>query len=284
MFPKFHVSHGSSLVAAAAIACLPVGMAGAVLAVLTVGAGTASATVVTIYADNFTGSATTPLAGQAPTTDSGGATWTAATPSSSVQWMENGSVVNPPPSVNNIAVSLPLTPVSGGIYTASIVLAPTTNGNQFFFGFGTFTGPNAAFPFYAGYGPWMSVADTHPISTFAGPNTQNQNSANMWASTIPGTATVVLNTTAPDWTVQWSYSGNVNGPSLGTYSYTGASGANPNPTGITGVGFSSNSETGSVSDFSLTGPAPVPEPATLGLFAVGGMGLLLAARKRKTQV
>ncbi|MHB1767520.1 MAG: PEP-CTERM sorting domain-containing protein [Phycisphaerae bacterium] len=38
-----------------------------------------------------------------------------------------------------------------------------------------------------------------------------------------------------------------------------------------------------VTDVGLTA-AVVPEPATLGLFAVGGMGLLLAARSRKTRV
>ena len=264
------VSHGYSLAVAALAIAACIGLA-----------STASATDETIYADNFTGSATTQLAGQAPTTDSGGATWTAATPSSSVQWMANGTVVNPAPGVNNIAVSLPLTPVNGGIYTASIVLDPTANGNQIFFGFSTFTGPNAAFPFYNGVGPWMDLADTDGISTFAGPATSNQTSgAALFASKIPGTATIVLNTTAPDWTVQWSYSENADGPSLGSYTYTGAGGANPNPTGITGIGFASNSETGSVSDFSLTGP-PVPEPAMLGLVVVGTAGvLLLISRKR----
>ena len=46
----------------------------------------------------------------------------------------------------------------------------------------------------------------------------------------------------------------------------------PNNSGVTGTLYLDN--------VSVTGLSPVPEPATLGLFALGGLGLLLLKRRK----
>ena len=207
-----------------------------------------------IYQDNFTGHATTPLAGQTPNIDTGGAAWIAYHSGSRNQWMANGRVNQPHGSLsNNVAVSLPFIPKSGHIYAASIVLNPRADGNQIFFGFDTISHSNA--PFYNGVGPWMDLSDGGTLSNFAGPGASNQGDGQIIFSGAAGkTATVVLNTTERHWTARWYYNGK---PIAASYTYTGTSGA---IMGITGIGFASNSETGSVAAFKLTDQI-VPTPA-----------------------
>ena len=248
------VSHGSALVIAAFTAAACIGLA-----------GTASATV--IYQDNFSGSSSTPLAGQTPTIDNGPSTswsnqWNTA-------WMDNGFVTVTSSTDLEVA-SLEFTPQIGQIYTLSLSLNPTSGSNFMAFGFTNGNGTGA--PFWNTTGPWMDVWLPNGITGQAGPGTGNA-VFNTGVSSLNEPAQIVLNTVGADWTVQWSY----NGIALGSYVYSGASGSDPNPTGITQVAIGSDGDNGSVADFSLTA---VPEPSVLGLVMLGGLGLLLIGRKR----
>ena len=273
MFPKsFLNSHGSSLAAKAAIAV-------AAVAALGLLASTASAS--TIYSDSFPGSSSVTLNGTTPATDATGATWTADT-----AWSASGSVDESTTSGAWNAY-LPFTPASGQIYTLSEGINATANApgaTNSWIGLAFLASGALGVPLYAnssgsGTNAAPLVIDYVPnsgvqIATFTLPGL---NGANGYAYSGTGVQNLkmVLNTGGTNWTVSFSD----NGTAFGQV-YTYANGSNPT---IADVGFGTSNASGQVSNFSLTS-SPVPEPATLGLFAIGGAGLLLAARKRKTQV
>ena len=87
------------------------------------------------------------------------------------------------------------------------------------------------------------------------------------------TWSIALNTTQSNWTTSFSEVGVSGETNFQTFTYGGST---PNPT-INTVGFGTNALAGTVQDFTLVA---VPEPATLGLVAVGGLGLLLLKRRR----
>ncbi len=258
------ISRGCSLAAAtlAAVACIGL-------------ASTASAS--TIYSDSFPGSSSATLNGTTPATDTTGATWTADT-----AWNADGSLNAS--IVNNYKAYLPFAPANGQIYTLSEGINATSNISGFTGGWiglffepsGTFISPTTGAP---NGGP--AILDDVPnsmseIVTLTGPGTSGSPNFNLpYSGSGIQNLQMVLNTGGAYWSVQFSDNGTV----LGYYSY---SSTNPNPS-IADVGFNSQGANGQVSNFSLTSSA-VPEPATLGLFAIGGIGLLLAARRRKTQV
>ncbi|MDA8375771.1 MAG: PEP-CTERM sorting domain-containing protein [Planctomycetia bacterium] len=269
-------------------------------------AGTASAsTVTTIYAESFGGAATTAtLAGTAPTVDNGASsTWT-QTYSSGYNytgtgqpaggagfqpfWNANGTITGSFDVNGNGALEvagLNLTPVSGHIYTLTANLTPTSyipgnNSQDGFVSLGFISGSQTAGvpPFFAGVGPWMlsefSGSQTSPTNTiqgFFGPGTANGYTVSPAPTTMGDTSEVVLNTMQSQWVGTEYY----NGVQVGAWGY--ASGANP--TGITQVAIGVNGESATVTNFVLTDQS-VPEPATLGLVAIGGLGLLLLKRRK----
>ena len=275
MFPKsfqiYRGCHSSSLAARAAAACTT-------LAMLGMAAGTASGSV--IYSDSFPGSSSATLNGTTPAVDTGGATWTADT-----AWRANGSVDE---SITSGAWNafLPFTPTSGRIYTLSEGINATANapgtsnswvGLSFLasgalgvplFENSSGAGTNAA-PLVLDYVPGSSSQ----ITTYTEPGLNGGNGY-AYSGTGVQNLKMVLNTGGTNWTVSFSD----NGTALGQ-AYTYAAGGNPT---IADVGFGTSNASGQVSNFSLTS-SPVPEPTTLGLVAIGGAGLLLAARKRKTR-
>ena len=280
MFSKgLSSSRGFSLAATALAAVALAGLAG------TASASTVAAS--TVYSESFGGSATGPLVGTAPTVDHGTSpTWINQYSSSttSEDWTANGTITGSVDSNGNGALevaALNLTPVSGHIYTLSANLLPTgyianNNAHDGFVavGFISSGGP----PFFAGEGPWMlseftgtTSAPANTVQGFFGPGTSNGYTVTPNPAAMGDTSMVVLNTTQSQW-VGTEYYNNVQ---VGAWGYA----AGANPTGITQVAIGVNGMSASVTNFSLTDQA-VPEPATLGLVAVGGLGLLLLKRRK----
>ncbi len=274
------ISRGCFLAAAALAAVACIGLA-----------GTASASV--IYQDNFPGSSADPLNGTSPGVDATSATWTADT-----GWRADGSQTAADYNQTTGAEGssdayLPFTPSSGNIYTLTAILSPslTQGSNWFALGFvGSFSsatssatgatdngnGVNAWFgdsgSGQLNAGPWLLMSsgwngEDPNEAYFPGPGA---NGSVNFTGQSGDTVAIVLNTQASAWTYQVFDNGNNVSPIL-TFA--------TNPV-ITGVALGQWAPAvGSVSDFSLTSTS-VPEPATLGLVAVGGLGLLLLKRRK----
>ena len=256
---SFSNSHGSSLIAAAAIAV-------AAIAGL---AGTASASI--IYQDNFTGG-TANLDGAAPTIDHGASTvWTAGGTNgpgngagAGVGWQDNGSTSF---SGNSGSAYLLFKPSIGNIYTLAGGL-DVASGNWMSIGF--VKSPVTTNPLYgSGAYAWALMTPGGGAAEYPGPD---QTNAGVGFTGTSGTNTIsiVLDTMATQWTYQVFDNGTSVAPA--------ASFATNQPT-ITAVGFGNSDSTGTVSGFELSSAA-VPEPASLGLAAVGAMGLLLLKRRK----
>ncbi len=282
-FPNSFGSHSFSLAAALAVAALA-GLAG-------------TATAGVIYQDNFSGSSANPLNGTSPAVDATGATWTADT-----GWRANGSQTDADYNAATGAQGssdayLPFTPSSGNVYTlsADLNVVGSPNPNWFAIGFvqsfssstssvtgaanngngvnawpgGSGTDTSSAS--YLNAGPWLLVQENnvqapYPNQYFTGPGTSG--SGTYPASVGTADMSIVLNTEASAWTYQ-IFEGGVSVTPVVTFK------ANPTIGGVM-LGQWANTS-GTVSNFSLTS---VPEPASLGVLAIGGaIGLLMLKRR-----
>lgn len=289
MFCKsFPISHGSSLVAKAAIVPIAIGT----LAMLGMTAGAVSASNI-IYQDSFPGTATTSLNGAAPTIDYGtSTTWTANT---YAVWSDSGytNYTLDQSGKTRDSAYLGFTPTSGQVYTLSATLTITSvdpgpgASNDFLdIGFpgniqagtnslgGTSTlntgwdWPASISNVYAS--PWVLLRGSGGGSYVTGPNTTGIVSLSSAAAIgSANNIAITLNTGASAWTYQVFDNGNPVSPVV---TFT------TNPT-ITAIGLQNAGVIGTVSNFELTS-SPVPEPASLALFAVGGLGLLLLKRRK----
>ncbi len=275
------VSHGCSLAAMvfAAVACIGL-------------AGTAWASTI-IYQDNFSGSSSTPLNSAAPTTDNGpSTTWTANT---YAVWSDSGytNYTLDQSGKTRDSAYLGFTPISGQIYTLSATLTitsvDTSNGasNDFLdIGFpgniqagtnslgGTSTlntgwdWPASISNVYAS--PWVLLRGSGGGSYITGPETNGSGSLSSTAAIgQANNIAIILNTGASAWTYQVFDNATAVSPVV-TFA--------TNPT-MTAIGLQNAGVIGTVSNFELIS-SPVPEPATLGLVAIGGLGLLLLKRRK----
>ncbi len=241
------------------------------LVVAMLGTMTSAVSASIVYQDSFTGG-TANLDGAAPSVDHGTSTvWTAGATSgpgngagAGVGWFDNGSTSL---SGNSGGAYLSFTPVNGNIYTLTTGIDPTA-GNWLAIGF--VKTPNTINPLNgSGAYAWVLISPGGGGQIFTGPDTSNANGGFTGTSSV-NTVSIVLNTQAAAWTYQ-------------VFDNAVAAEASPvvfstNPT-ITAVGLGNSSATGTFSNFELSSAA-VPEPPSLGLVAVGGLGLLLLKRRK----
>jgi len=221
-----------------------------------------------IYSNDFNGSSSVLLNGVAPTVDTLGNTWQAGT-----DFKNDGTVLNA--SGFDAGAFLAFTPSVGEIYTLSATVNPSAVSLIDWIGLGFSSSP--IYPngiFYGSADPWMLVrgnrstggpiystgADANDIVAFNAPDLEAE--VNGIASPSgPVDLSIVLNTTAPDWSAEYYVNGvSVTGPlDLGTpdISYVGLG-------KLAGA-------SGAVSDFVLLQSASiaVPEPSMTWLWCLG---------------
>jgi len=226
----------------------------------------ANAATVLLYSDDFSGSSANPLDGTTPDTTTGTNTWIAHE-----NWKADGSIAATSSGQDHNAF-LAFTPTSGFIYTLSATLPQPSgssgSGRWAAIGFtnatlGATTASNAFWDGANAATAWMLYRDSNNIAAFAGPGTAGGSGNIAYSGTR--TMTVVLDTTAAQWKVEWF----VDATSIHEWTYT------TNPT-ISYVGLGRANGVGAdFSSFSLTA---IPEPSAALL---GGLGLLALLRRRR---
>ncbi len=212
----------------------------------------ANANASIIYFDDFSGSNDAGLNGTAPDTRPGSETWTSSDP-----WKADGSKSGG----GNATAYLPFTPESGKTYTLSVDVNTTnTGGDWLAVGFTQNADTSQVFHSTANTAyAWVLRKPGNALESYLGAGTNGNGNFTATAGVV--SLKIVLDTTTPLWSVEW----HTNDTLRRTASFTA------NPT-INYVSFGAfNSGTGTVDNFTLS---VVPEPAALGLLAIGGLMML----------
>ena len=234
------------------------------LSVTMVAVAAVAANAGVIYSESFSGAGD--LNGSATT--EGGGTWVA-----SVDLNKDGTFdVSSGGSANDDNAFLPFTPVAGKVYTLSATLTQPTSGS--WLGIGFTRGDETEIDFWKNNTTsWTLVRTTGVVDSWSGDTGQGGTNPGVGGKitldTISGSVdlSIIIDAQGAQWTTEWL----VNGSSKRTFTYTTG-----NPTDLTHVGFGRESGAlGMIDDFSLT---VVPEPVTIGLLAIGGLGLLRRRR------
>ena len=274
-FANFHGSHSSSLADRAAIAGVGV--------VLSCGSF-ASAQVV--YKDTFARTGT--LAGTQPSpVDIGGASWTTNLYQMPAPQTDGSSLVLSQ-TIGGYSVGsayLPFTPPSSGTVTlsASLEVGAVTGTNSAGWGLLGFESNTSSADGSSAGGPMVQLMNNETVKM-----TANTSSGSSWYG-IPNSSntTSYAFSIAYDLSTQtatWYIGAGSAQKELYSYNYSVNSDA-PIITAVETAGWASINNTSSeivqVQNFELTSTTPIPEPATLGLFAVGGVaaGLLMLKRR-----
>ena len=271
------------------------GVRGRLASVVMMGAMAGSAGAATLISDNFNDIASGGnLNGRTPQTTVNGAKWGATT----VDFLGNGGGGLAADVSQSKAAFIDLGSNffanNPGVYDLSMDLTvPTlTNPAQSWIALGFAQGQNG--------GVWTDVSQNHVGANgapwllwrmngqeviFSGPSNFNILLSPTVATGTSHTFTIELDTTGANWAVNAFLDGaqqDLNGGAAGnSYTYT------TNPTSrfvamSTGVNQAAgtNIGTGTVDNFILTGPTPVPEPGMVGMVVVG-LGWLAAGRRRR---
>ncbi|MHB1158495.1 MAG: PEP-CTERM sorting domain-containing protein [Phycisphaerales bacterium] len=219
---------------------------------------TSTATAAVIYQDDFSGSSATNLPGTTPDVTTGGNTWQGSAGS---LWKADGSLTMT--TNTSSSASLPSTVTNGFIYTLSADLNPTSafnNLNWIGLGFSSVYWV----PFLTNTNDWALVRVTRGTGQGQSFTNNTSNAVVFDTPTGPVNIKIVLNTMAPQWTAEF-FVNNVSfrGPVNTTTS-------TPADFAFVGFGVISNVN-GTVDNFVFSS---VPEPATLGLLAMGGLFML----------
>lgn len=271
------------------------GVRGRVASVVMLGAVAGSAGAATLISDNFNDLASGgSLNGRTPQTTMNGAKWTATT----VDFLGNGS--------GGLAVDVSQSKAAildlgsnffannPGVYDLSLdVTVPTlTNPAASWVAVGFAQG--------TGGGVWTDVGQNHVGGNgapwvlwrmngqevvFGGPSNAPTLLTTNVATGTSHTFTMELDTTGANWTVSGFLDGvqqDLNGAAAGnsvTYATNPTSRFIAMSTGVNQAA-GTNIGTGTVDNFMLTGPTPVPEPGMVGAVVVG-LGWLAAGRRRR---
>lgn len=257
----------------------------AVLAALLAGAVQAAAAWNTIYLDDFSGSGSTTLNGLAPDVRPGSETWTLNNTTAFDSWKANGSVVAGGALSGQNSIQLAFSPAAGNIYQLKVTMDLSTSATAQWVGLGfsdALTNPDGTGGAYAygsgisGYS-WMLHTDAsgNQVQAFGGAQIANYVGVN-WGLN-PVDMRIVLDTTGAAWKSDFFITSSATGPlevTLGSFTYVS------NPT-IMAVGLTKVQDVGGfVDNFSLEVQA-VPEPTTMALGLIGGLSLLVAAKRRR---
>ncbi len=275
---KLNGQTGKSIAAAAAV-----GLAAAV-------AAPASATVNTLVLDTFQASPSTSNALAGSTADIGG-TWSALNNVSNGSAGTSSAVITPPANSNAGYVTVQTTGTNGNFVNTVAPLAITPSGNGLLTLEANITYNNASEWAAIGFAPNTSGANPNStgepwmlISTasggyqmFEGPGTANK-ALGVSTSGYTGTTTVEMTYNLASGQVELLLGKGANAATLttvGGFTYATL----PAAPGAIFLGVRGVLAPATFSNLSLTQVA-TPEPASLGLFAIGGLGLLLAGRRK----